>query len=119
MKNVYTKVTTMLNESLNKPSAPASNTPPVSHTMLDLLLLLLPYLPAAPANQLFDQALTAQWIENSDAGAQKRSYRLLARLLESTLLPASGNGKTELVDKVVKRIIETSEKVATGAQKVR
>lgn len=112
----------MLNDALSKPNHAnanaATNTPPVSHTMLDLLLLLLPYLPSVPATQLFDQALTAQWIQNPDAGVQKRSYRLLTRCLDSGVLVKNGSDQGELVDKIVKRIGETSEKVAQGAQKV-
>lgn len=121
VKNTYGKITTMLGDALSKPAPTnaATNTPPVSHTMLDLLLLLLPYLPSVPARQLFDQALTAQWMENSDPGVQKRSYRLLARCLDSGVLVKGGANKTELIDQVVKRIGETAEKVAQGAQKVR
>ena len=85
--------------------------------MLDLLLLLLPFLPSPPASQLFDQALT-QWIEISDAGVQKRSYRLLARCIESEVVVKDGMNKSQMVEKVIKRITETTDKVAQGAQRV-
>lgn len=121
LKNTYSKIMSMLSDALSKPTPAnaAANTPPVSHTMFDLLLLLLPFLPPAPARQLSEQALTSQWMENSDAGVQKRSYRLLARCLDTGALLKSRADKTEFVEKVVKRINETSDKVAQGAQKVR
>ena len=108
----------MLSDALSKPAPnPASNLPPVSHTMLDLLLLLLAFLPSAPASQLFDQALT-QWIEISDVGVQKRSYRLLARCIESEVVVKGEMNKSQMVEKVIKRITETTDKVAQGAQRV-
>jgi len=85
--------------------------------MLDLLLLLLAFLPSAPASQLFDQALT-QWIEISDVGVQKRSYRLLARCIESEVVVKGEMNKSQMVEKVIKRITETTDKVAQGAQRV-
>lgn len=110
----------MLSDALAKPtpSNPATKAPPVSHTMLDLLLILLPFLPPTPSAQLFDQALTSEWMENADPGVQKRSYRLLARCVESGTVKDSGN-RGEFVEKVVKGIVETSEKVAQGAQRDR
>lgn len=110
----------MLSDALAKPtpSNSATKAPPVSHTMLDLLLILLPFLPPTPSAQLFEQALTSEWMENADPGVQKRSYRLLARCVESGAVKDGGN-QGEFVEKVVKRIVETSEKVAQGAQRDR
>ncbi|KAF8318020.1 NUC173-domain-containing protein [Clavulina sp. PMI_390] len=120
VKNVYNKITHMLNDALAKPSPPNPNTPPVSHTMLDLLLILLPHLPHQPTAQLFEQAVSDKWIASNDAGVQKRSWRVLGRLLEAGLLwKESGMKKEDVIERVVKRVSETGEKVAQGAQKDR
>lgn len=120
IKATYEKVTKMLSDALAKPtpSNPATKAPPVSHTMLDLLLILLPFLPPTPSAQLFEQALTPEWMENADPGVQKRSYRLLARCVESGAIKSSGD-RAVVVEKVVRRLVETSEKVAQGAQRDR
>jgi ribosomal RNA-processing protein 12 len=115
---VYGKITNMLSDALSKPVPnPTPNLPPVPHTMLDLLLLLLPFLPPVPASQIFDQALT-QWMEASDAGVQKRSYRLLARCVESEVIVKGGMNKWQVVEKVITRMNETTDKVAQGAKRV-
>lgn len=115
---MYEKVTSMLSDALSKPFPnPTPNLPPVPYTMLDLLLLLLPFLPAVPASQLFGQALT-HWMEITDAGVQKRSYRLLARCVESEAVMKGGMNKSQVVERVMKRINETTDKVAQGAQRV-
>lgn len=85
--------------------------------MLDLLLLLFPFLPPLPASQIFDQAL-AQWVESSDAGVQKRSYRLLARCAESEVIAKGGMSKLHLVEKVITHMNKTTDKVAQGAKRV-
>lgn len=49
----------------------------------DILILLLPYLSAIDAKALFELCLTAEVLTSKDNGAQKRGYKILARLLES------------------------------------
>lgn len=49
----------------------------------DILILLLPYLSATDAKALFELCLTAEVLTSKDNGAQKRGYKILARLLES------------------------------------
>jgi ribosomal RNA-processing protein 12 len=84
--------------------------------MLDLLLLLLPNLPSNTEQSLFEKALASGLMGSPDAGVQKRSYRILARLARKGLL--TGHTRESAVEAVVKRLAETKESVAQGAQRV-
>ncbi|KAJ7268814.1 ribosomal RNA-processing protein 12 [Mycena haematopus] len=52
-------------------------------TTQDLVILLLPNLSRADAQQLFQLCLSAQVLCAKDNGVQKRGYKILARLIES------------------------------------
>ena len=104
----------MLQDALKKPSTPAPGAVPVSHTTLDILLLILPFLSLGSSQTLFEMALNKDLVENSDPGVQKKSYRILSRLVEQGVL----QGKVNIIEHVVKRIGETSETVSQGAQRV-
>lgn len=49
---------------------------------LDLLVLLLPYLPSAEASALFESCLSGELLESKDNAVQKRAYKILAKLME-------------------------------------
>lgn len=53
-------------------------------------------------------------MENKDAGVQKRTYRVMARLIQKGVL----KGNEDAVAAIVARINETRKGVAQGAQKV-
>lgn len=78
----------------------------------DILLLLLPYLSAADSTALFELCLTHEVITNQDNGVQKRGYKILAKLVESSKL------LTLDVDSVVKKLDELSDGLAPAAKKV-
>jgi hypothetical protein len=87
----------------------------VSHTMLDLLIILIPHLPSAPATALFNAASTGNLIENSDAAIQKKSYRILTRLIElnkASVLQGEG------FDQFVQKLVDVSASIGPGAQRV-
>jgi hypothetical protein len=111
----YEKVTSHLASALAQNAAAKGNLPPVSHTMLDLLIILIPHLPAAPAKALFNAASTGNLIENSDAAIQKKSYRILTRLIESNKANAlQGEG----FDEFVQKLVDVSASIGPGAQRV-
>lgn len=124
---MYNKVTTMLQDALTSSSQPQStSSPPVVHTMLDLLLLILPFLPvpSKTSTKLFEKALSnnvaesgSEMIVSKDAGVQKRTYRVVKRLIGKGVL--NGVGGEERVKMIVERLGETREGVAQGAQRVR
>lgn len=111
----YEKVTGHLATALSKPVASENNLPPVAHTMLDLLIILLPYLPSTAAQALFGAAATGNLIENSDPAIQKKSYRILTRLIE--LKKATGL-QGEAVDAFVQKLVDASGNIGAGAQRV-
>lgn len=83
--------------------------------MLDLLIILLPHLGPAPAKALFNAASTGNLIENSDAAIQKKSYRILTRLIELNKANAlEGQG----FDTFVQKLVDVSASIGPGAQRV-
>ncbi|KAK0563036.1 pre-rRNA processing protein [Tilletia horrida] len=109
---MYTRIVKMLKKGLpalekNSSAAAASAAAaPVPHTMLDLLGALIPFLKAADAKDLFgmlhhDGEDKTVLLKNADAGVQKRTYKLLTRLVElrpNDVLPrGSAGGAAELI----------------------
>ncbi|CAK5265693.1 unnamed protein product [Mycena citricolor] len=82
----------------------------------DLILLLLPSLSTADAQQLFDLCLSAQVLGARDNGVQKRGYKILARLVETGKVDVSQDGRAEVV---LKKIDELEEGLASAAKKDR
>lgn len=117
----YEKVVGHLGEALQAPvvkptpGAPAAS--PTSHTMLDLLVIIVPFLPAPAARALFAHASAAEakLIGSNDPAVQKKSYRILARLLETGKVTLAG---AEL-EAFVARLRDGTEVVSAGARRVR
>ncbi len=53
---------------------------------LDILVLLLPFLSAPDASELFDAIFSEEVLVNPDNAVQKRGYKILARLVEGDKL---------------------------------
>ncbi|KDQ21665.1 hypothetical protein BOTBODRAFT_26095 [Botryobasidium botryosum FD-172 SS1] len=115
IEGTYTKLTTHLIQSLASPVPPQASTlvTPVPHTMLDLLVILVPYLPPAQSAALFTLALGPELMESPDATVQKKSYRVLARLVESGKVAVGGT------DKLIQRLSESAESVSPAAKRDR
>ncbi|KAJ7496027.1 armadillo-type protein [Mycena galericulata] len=81
-------------------------------TTQDLVILLLPNLSRADAEQLFQLSLSAQVLSAKDNGVQKRGYKILTRLIESQKV---------VVDAVVvlKQLDELADGLAPAAKKDR
>lgn len=112
---VYQTVTTHLSTNLTSTQA-APGTSPISHTMLDLLIIFVPHLPQAQSAALFTATATETMLEHHDATVQKKSYRLLKRLLEAGRLGEIGQG--EKLEEFVVRIGEAGTGIGPGAQRV-
>lgn len=109
MKDVvetYNTVTSHLSTNLASSAQPAPGASPVSHTMLDLLILFVPHLPSGQSRALFTATASTTMLEHHDATVQKKSYRLLSRLLES--------GKVFLTGEEMESLIKTLNDVAAG-----
>lgn len=82
--------------------------------MLDLLIVFVPYLPSTQSTSLFNAIATPTMLEHSDATVQKKSYRLLKRLLENEKLNVQGKELEVFVEK----LNAVGGSVGPGAQRV-
>lgn len=113
----YNTVATHLSQNLGNSQAPAPGASPISHTMLDLLIVFVPHLPPAQSASLFTATSTKDLLEHEDATVQKKAYRLLKRLLEAGQLGAAGSG--DKLHEFVERLNEVATQVGPGAQRDR
>nr|XP_019045182.1 ribosomal RNA-processing protein 12 [Kwoniella bestiolae CBS 10118]OCF24112.1 ribosomal RNA-processing protein 12 [Kwoniella bestiolae CBS 10118] len=110
----YNTVTTHLSTNLHTTVPPSAGASPISHTMLDLLIIFVPHLPPTQSQALFNAASQGTMLEHHDATVQKKSYRLLKRLLEAGKLDKARN-----VEEFVKKLSEAGGGVGPGAQRDR
>lgn len=113
----YNTVTNHLSLNLGSSNTPAPGASPIAHTMLDLLILFVPSLPAAQSASLLAATSTKDLLEHQDATVQKKSYRLLKRLLEADKLGDAASG--DKLEKLVERLNEVAASVGPGAQRDR
>ncbi|WWC63041.1 uncharacterized protein I303_105640 [Kwoniella dejecticola CBS 10117] len=109
----YNTVTTHLSTNLHTTQPPSEGASPISHTMLDLLIIFVPHLPPAQSQALFTAASQGTMLEHKDATVQKKAYRLLKRLLEAGKLNKGLEGE------FVKKLSEAGGGVGPGAQRDR
>lgn len=134
VQNTYVKVKTTLEQSLptlptkqkknfkESPNAP----PPVPYTMLDLLSALIPHLDKTAqgsAADLFSLICQDNVLRSHDSTVQKKSYRILSRLLEGDagkqiLLVPSDRAKNRISD-LLEKLRESTASVALGAKRDR
>lgn len=82
--------------------------------MLDLLIIFIPNLAMAQSTALFNATATPLMLEHADATVQKKSYRVLKRLLEAGRLSLAGQALEEFVEK----LNAVGGGVGPGAQRV-
>ncbi|KAF8335881.1 uncharacterized protein EI90DRAFT_2912815 [Cantharellus anzutake] len=114
-ETMYNKLLEMLQTSLQD-TAPQSGDIPLSHTSLDLILLLLPHLPPPLSSALLEKACSKDLLESKDRGVQKRAYRILARSIESVSVIRDDS---VAIERLVKRIVATSQSILPGVEKDR
>ncbi|WVQ84214.1 hypothetical protein IAT38_006365 [Cryptococcus sp. DSM 104549] len=114
----YNTVTTHLSTNLQSTTPPSPGASPISHTMLDLLIIFVPHLAPAQSLALFNAASQGTMLEHHDATVQKKSYRLLKKLLEGGKLGPQGQGR-EALEGFVARLGEAGGSVGPGAQRDR
>lgn len=129
ISKTYQKVVVMLDQSLPT-LAPARDRdtgpgaiPPVPLTMLDLLGSLVPFLGETEALQLFERACQDNILRSSEAGIQKKAYKLLTKLLEGkhgrTVLRVGDESGKDRVGETLVKLKDSSKAVASGAKKDR
>ncbi|KAL1743842.1 armadillo-type protein [Schizophyllum fasciatum] len=78
----------------------------------DIVVILLPYLPASDAEPLFAFCLTGDVLGHSETGVQKRGYKILSRLVAA--------GKVTIdAEAVLKQLDEQADLLAPAAKKDR
>lgn len=96
--------------------------PPVAHSMLDLLIAVVPFLPLEDGKQLLTLAESDTLLKNEDAGVQKKTYRILSRLMEGhkgEALLRSGAGVSANVSQLLANLREATVNVVPGAKRDR
>lgn len=128
VKATYAKVQQMLDQSLaelvpqrDREVGPHA-VPPTAHSMLDLLITLVPFLPVEDGQSLLDVAGSSRLLEHEDAGVQKKTYRILARLLEGAkgeALLRHGKGVAANVAALLSNVRKATVNVVPGAKRDR
>ncbi|CUS13553.1 unnamed protein product [Tuber aestivum] len=119
----FQRVTSILESTLAEPAKKKSETnavgnarmPPMSHTLMDLVITITPYLLPDSHQTLFTIfSVTVSQIE--DPQLQKKAYKVIPRLSEAE------SGKQALIEKsedLQNFLIETAEKVTSPARRDR
>ncbi|SNX86308.1 related to RRP12 - Protein required for normal pre-rRNA Processing [Melanopsichium pennsylvanicum] len=134
IQNTYVKVKTTLEQSLstlstkqkkNQQKESIKTPPPVPYTMLDLLSALIPHLDKSAegsAADLFSLICQDNVLRSHDSTVQKKSYRILSRLLEGDagkqILLVGGKGANR-VTALLDKLRESTASVALGAKRDR
>lgn len=84
--------------------------------MLDILLLLIPYLPLAQLDEVLRLCIEKKLTEHTEGGVQKLGYRVIGRTVETRVKIAGENA--EIVENILKEIGKGSS-VASGSVKVK
>ncbi|ORX37048.1 putative ribosomal protein [Kockovaella imperatae] len=112
--NTFKTVTSHLSSNLDNSFPQSEGGSPVSHTMLDLLIVFTPFLASAQSSTLFNASASKVMLEHQDATVQKKTYRLLNRLIDSGKV-----GEDQDLAKLVEAIRETEGSVGPGTQRDR
>jgi ribosomal RNA-processing protein 12 len=101
-------------EKPKKKEQPETQMPPMSHTLMDLVIAIAIYLPRASLAQLF--GIATLMLQKDDPALQKKAYKMIPRLAESEM------GKTALKERTVelqKLLLECAERTTVAARRDR
>ncbi|KAJ3546583.1 hypothetical protein NM688_g5502 [Phlebia brevispora] len=113
--NAYRKLIDLLKQNLAKTttSHAASSTPEQSSLTamtLDLIILTLPYLSSTDATSLFNLCLTTEILEAKDNAVQKRGYKILGKLIESSKVQVDTQSVLQQLDKLLDGMSSAAKK---------
>jgi ribosomal RNA-processing protein 12 len=113
LSNTFKKVSTMLTQNLK------ATPTPLTHTTLDLLVLLIPHISPTDGTKLFTIVFTDNAIASPDGTVQKKAYRILARLVERGIVDGlqESDGKNFRVESVFARCVEITSNVNVAAKR--
>ncbi|KAK9366505.1 NUC173 domain-containing protein [Lipomyces kononenkoae] len=118
--STFHKVVGLLNPALDSAAAqkptPSGNStiPPISHTMLDLIVAMVPFLPRSLYRDLSIIFVTT--IQNDDAKVQTRGYRIVSKLAQSEI---GSEYLIESMDTLEDTMVSSAEKIAPPARTAR
>ncbi|KAB5528183.1 NUC173 domain-containing protein [Coniochaeta sp. 2T2.1] len=98
-----------------KAETPANQMPSTSHTLMDLVITMSIYLPRDSFGALFEIASLAM-MKDEDPQLQKKSYKLIPRLTESTIGRAALEERNAEVQTL---LLSSAEKVSAPARRDR
>jgi len=123
LDETFTRVVSMLESSLTetngsaKPGKPLkqpsnSQMPPMSQTLMDIVITMSVYLPRSAFGQLFK--IASAMLQKQDAILQKKAYKLIPRLATSEAGRAALNERNEELQTL---LLNCAEKVAPAARR--
>lgn len=87
----FKRVLAMLNQALETPGGAASNgsssetaPAPLSHTMLDLMIIMVPFLDLESSELLYNGAVQTLLGKEDEPALQKKGYKILKHLIDSS-----------------------------------
>ncbi|KAG2015784.1 hypothetical protein CC2G_009019 [Coprinopsis cinerea AmutBmut pab1-1] len=95
-----------------KPNSGSNDDVNMTTTAQDILLLILPHLPVATSQELFEIFLNADTLCNKDNGIQKRGYKILSKLVQGSTFDIP-------VEEVLKRLDAFVDGLLPAAKKDR
>ncbi|KAK7035453.1 pre-rRNA processing protein [Paramarasmius palmivorus] len=116
LSQAHSKVVNILKAELPKlsaeKSAKANDDESTALMALDLLLLLLPFLPVSDAAALFQLCLSREILTANSNGVQKRAYKILTKLVEGGKIPIEA-------EKVLRELDSAADDLTSAAKKDR
>ncbi|KAJ1965545.1 pre-rRNA processing protein [Dipsacomyces acuminosporus] len=125
----FVKVCAMLDEALKTHTPPTAakltesyleaNPPPTAHTMLDLAIMMTPYLDAERSSMLIHASFLLIK-QSDDTILQKKGYKAIYRLAEQAEgTPARQAIESTMNDKLIPMLVESAESVALSSRRER
>ena len=96
---------------MSQPHAP-KEAESITAMTLDILIILLPHLSDKDAAALFDSCSAADVLESKDNGVQKRSYKILAKLVDSGKLSIDASTILQRLEQAVDGLAPAAKKVS-------
>ncbi|GAA5803658.1 NUC173 domain-containing protein [Helicostylum pulchrum] len=120
INTTFKKVLAMLSQALESnevaPSNDPSVPPPMSHTMLDLATIMIPFLDLESSGLLYNGTLTQLLAKESDPTLQKKGYKVLNHLMSS---PNGRQVVAQDIDNLQNHLLEATVTCTNSAKKDR
>ncbi|KAI7875658.1 NUC173-domain-containing protein [Lichtheimia hyalospora FSU 10163] len=121
INSTFKKVLGLLSQALENPSStPASNDPsippPMSYTMLDLSVIMVPFLDPESMQLLYNGTLTSLINKEDEPALQKKGYKILYHLMQT---PSGRQIGEQNIGELQERVLEATPSCTIGARKNR